>query len=663
LDEPRAPLSRTDAGAAAALALGLLAVYACGACRTIYVGDSGELVTAVYLLGIPHPSGYPLYALLGKIWTLLVPIGSIAFRMSLFSAAAAATACAALYVLSRRFALTRVSSLFAALLLAFGPSFWGEAGIQRTYSLSALFLIAATIAAHAWFERRGAGRLAIAFLLAGLGASVHLFMAVWAICLGLFVLFVERPLALKARSAVVASVSFLTGLVPYVYLPIRSRADPALDWGNPETLHNFLRVVFREDFWDRKWYESPRDLPTIGWDWLSSFGPELAWLGALLAAAGIAAAFRRRLTFVLLPVAVMLANVTMLALHGSRSDIFIWHRYYISSYAMAALLAAIGADALAALAPVAGIPSRARAALLLVPLALVVSGWREFDRSRYRIAEDFSSTVLRSLPPGSHLIATDDNILFTMIYLHFVEGLRPDVDLILQGVGSADLPPLKFNPDVDPVFLTHHPNWNIPSLALVPVGLTFRAWRAGTPDPPLLLPGPALDGENDPRVPKEYLTQNLIGQFHYMLGVTFEERDWLRAREEFLKAGKASPDNDVLFFNLGLIYLRNGLYDDSMEAFRRSDAINPRNIASASKASASEKLAAVEAERSRVAAIESALAAAPDMGGLAPESPEGRLRLSRLLDARGEGAAARGERLKAMEAEAAPGGDSRPSPR
>ena len=64
-------------GIAAAVAVGLslflFVVYALGASRTIYVGDSGELITAVYLLGVPHPSGYPLFVMLGKLWTLLVP--------------------------------------------------------------------------------------------------------------------------------------------------------------------------------------------------------------------------------------------------------------------------------------------------------------------------------------------------------------------------------------------------------------------------------------------------------------------------------------------------------------------------------------------------------------------------------------------------------------
>ena len=91
-----------DGVAALMLAAGLFAIYAAGASPTIYVGDSGELVTAVHLLGIPHPTGYPLYVLLGKLWTLLVPFGSIAWRMSLFSAACAAAASAALFLLARR---------------------------------------------------------------------------------------------------------------------------------------------------------------------------------------------------------------------------------------------------------------------------------------------------------------------------------------------------------------------------------------------------------------------------------------------------------------------------------------------------------------------------------------------------------------------------------
>ena len=81
--------------------LAVRVVYVRGAAPTICVGDSGELVAAVATLGIPDPSGYPLYVLLGKLWTLLVPLASIAYRMSLFSAVTTASAVAALHAVVR----------------------------------------------------------------------------------------------------------------------------------------------------------------------------------------------------------------------------------------------------------------------------------------------------------------------------------------------------------------------------------------------------------------------------------------------------------------------------------------------------------------------------------------------------------------------------------
>jgi len=52
------------------------------ASSTIYLGDSGEIITSIYRLGVSHPPGYPLYTLIGKIFTLL-PAGDIAFRVNI----------------------------------------------------------------------------------------------------------------------------------------------------------------------------------------------------------------------------------------------------------------------------------------------------------------------------------------------------------------------------------------------------------------------------------------------------------------------------------------------------------------------------------------------------------------------------------------------------
>lgn len=672
----RGGISRPDLSVAATLAVALFALYTWGASRTIYVGDSGELVTAVYLLGIPHPSGYPLYVMLGKLWTLLVPVGSIAFRMSLFSAICGALTVGMTFATGRAMKLRRGPALLGALLVAFGPSFWSQANIQRVYTLNALFVIMATAAAWRWHFLRGgilspgspapdpagggeerADRwLVLTFLIAGVGATNHLFLGPLAACVGLFAVLRAPDLLLRPLTLLASGAAFMAGLLPYLYLPIRSLANPRLDWGNPETLAGFKAVVFREGFWERAWIERPTDLLIIGADYLSGLGSELAWVGLILAFAGLLA-WKRLGLFVILPLMIMGANFASMALHGSRTDLFVWHRYYIPSYLMAALLAAAGWDRIhgwlegRAHGSAAGRRVAVAAALivLLLPATLLARGWREFDRSHYRISEAFSKAVFDEVPPGGHLIATDDNILFTSMYLHLVEGLRPDIDLILQGVGSANLPPLKFNPDNDAVCFTHHPNWNMQGLEIVPVGLTFRAWRQGSPWPEPDLPGPILEGEDDPRVPRDHLTQNLMGHFHYMRGVTFEQRDWPEARREFEIAARTAHGNDVLFYNLGLIYRRNGLIEEALESFRRSHAINPRHLASSSKPRASTKLAELEDEVRALREAEGMLAGDPDLQGVPAGTGAWHLRMAALLEASGHETWARGHLLSAME--------------
>lgn len=644
-------LASRDTAWAALLAACLFLVYAAGACPTIYVGDSGELVAAVDVLGIPHPTGYPLYVLLGKLFTLLVPIGSIAYRMSLFSAACAALAVGALYRVCRAVDFHPLAALFSALLLAFAPSFWAEANVQRVYTLNGLFVVLATGAAFLWHRHRTPRLLFLTYFFCGLGASNHTVLGVYAVAFSLFVVLTEPGVLLRPKEILLTGLSAAAGLLPYLYLPIRSRMDPPLDWGNPENLDGFLDVVLRRNFWVRAWLESPGDLLTIAADFLGSLVDQFTWIGVGFVVAGLIIGWRRRRPVVLL-LLVVVANVGVMALHGSRTDIFVWHRYYIASYVMMALLAGFACNFL-----LERLPRVVRWLPLALPLFMLASGWHSFDRSRYRIAEEFSLAVLRTLPPGASLIATDDNILFVLIYLHMVEHQRPDVNLILQGVGDADLPPLRFNPDTEPLFFTHHPNWSLPALDIVPIGLAFQAWRSDRPPPEPNVTLWELPGENDPGVPKDYLTQNLIGHLHYMLGFTFERRDWVRARREFAAAAAASPHNDVLFYNLGLIYQRNGLFDEAIAAFERAEEINPRHLASQSRPRAADRIAELQAERGRVRRIERTLSENDEtLRSSTPGTAAYHVRLAELLTSAGELTAARGHRLRAEVAVRGSGG-------
>ncbi len=98
---------------------------------TIYLGDSGEIVTAASTLGIAHPPGYPLQILLGKI-SILFLNGDPGFRMNILSAFTGAfcvfifylTALELIKVFSMQAGKIKYAALIASLIYGFSPYFW-----------------------------------------------------------------------------------------------------------------------------------------------------------------------------------------------------------------------------------------------------------------------------------------------------------------------------------------------------------------------------------------------------------------------------------------------------------------------------------------------------------------------------------------------------------
>src|SRR6478672_11733583 len=89
---------RATWGGAGALALGAGALYL----RTLAPGlggtvDSAEFQHAAAHLDIVHPTGYPFYLLLARLWISLVPFGEAAWRVNLLSAVLAVAAVLGVY--------------------------------------------------------------------------------------------------------------------------------------------------------------------------------------------------------------------------------------------------------------------------------------------------------------------------------------------------------------------------------------------------------------------------------------------------------------------------------------------------------------------------------------------------------------------------------------
>ena len=177
-------------------------------CRTLlaHVGswDVAEFQTVPDILGICHPTGYPLYTLLGKLWLLLIPFGSVAWRMSLLSAVCTALAAGVLAATCRVFAPRTVAAA-AGLTFAFAYYQWHVASHADPHSLNALFAALIVAAGLAWEAKPSSSGYQALVAACGFAVANHM------LALGLGVCEVDTSEFIKSGGSVYCMKQFLFG--------------------------------------------------------------------------------------------------------------------------------------------------------------------------------------------------------------------------------------------------------------------------------------------------------------------------------------------------------------------------------------------------------------------------------------------------------------------
>src|SRR2546423_584559 len=95
-------------------------LYLLTAARDIVVGDSPELIMAAVTLGVAHAPGYPLFTILGHVFSL-IPFGALPFRVNLLSVVCDALTIGVVYFSAFRLTRSQFAATIAALLLAVNP--------------------------------------------------------------------------------------------------------------------------------------------------------------------------------------------------------------------------------------------------------------------------------------------------------------------------------------------------------------------------------------------------------------------------------------------------------------------------------------------------------------------------------------------------------------
>jgi len=281
--------------------------------------DSLEFQLVCYLPGIAHPTGYPLYTLLGKLFTYL-PLGDVAYRVNLMSAFFASLTASILYATLRLLISHRVPALLGAATFAVSPVFWSQAVIAEVYTLHAAFVAAVLCLLLAWSrssqmepaERGGPLQnpttlLSLLGLVYGLSLTHHRTMLLLAPAAVLYIALVDRHVLTNRRLLARLALLTVAPLALYLYLPLRGMTISSLDGAYENTFTGFLSYIAAGSygiFLRENPLAQSRDLAFYA----LLLRDQFTWVGMILATVGLAYSFtRRRVALLLLVLAVSTA--------------------------------------------------------------------------------------------------------------------------------------------------------------------------------------------------------------------------------------------------------------------------------------------------------------------------------------------------------------------
>ncbi len=252
----------TNGWIAAAVTAAAWWLYGATMAPGLQFGDAGEFQFALPSAGVVHPPGYPLYGMLGWLWSrVAVWWPEPATRINGFSVLWAGLAAGLFFLVSQVLlgrvlaslpgGMRRLSGLVATLVVMVSPTLWSQATIAEVYALNAFLVLAVLYALLRWAEEqrtvlalgrqgaereqessaamRRAGRWLMAAALAfGLGLTHHTSMILMAPAAALFVLRVYPGIVRRPRQLLVPMLVALLPLVLYAFVPWRAGHTPYL---------------------------------------------------------------------------------------------------------------------------------------------------------------------------------------------------------------------------------------------------------------------------------------------------------------------------------------------------------------------------------------------------------------------------------------------------
>jgi hypothetical protein len=441
----------------AGLAVLALSVYLKTLAPTVTFIDSGELASDVSVLGIAHPTGYPLFTLLGWLF-VHIPFGlQPIFQLNVLAAIFCASALFIFFqcfvvLLSSSFAGERspldqksrpqISTLVAAatgtLTLGFSETYWSEALSIEVYSLH-LLLLSLVLLLFLKSQRGGgfsshleaagvssqASWYGFAFVL-GLSFANHMTTILLVPGLLYFFFTTYRFSRQAWRRLLYATLPFLLGLSVYVYLPIRAAQHPVLNWGDPSSLERFIWHVTGKQY--RVWILSSTETAIKQFKYfIDAFPSEFAYAPLILALVGLIDLYRSNRKVLYFTVILFLSCLV----YSINYDIHDIDSYFLLAYIAVVMWIVSGARAFLHF----GFRPRGRLfsslVCLLIGLTPLSLHYERVDESRDYTVEDYTRNMFDSFEKNALVLSYQwDYFVSSSYYAQLVEGYRSDATVV-----------------------------------------------------------------------------------------------------------------------------------------------------------------------------------------------------------------------------------------
>ena len=430
----------------------VLLLYLVTAAPAMVGTDNGEFVVLGAEGGVAHPPGYPLATLYYRAMSWM-PGKSAAHGAALATAVLGALAVALVYVAGRGFRASRWGALVAAAFFGLTTEVWVVHTHAEAFALNNLLGAAILAASAPGAPLKGARRVVVLGLLAGLGISNHHSIVLLA-PVGLYGVWLGASESRRGMLAVmVGAAALAVGLLPDGYLVWGGGdCETCLRWGQTTSWEGFWHHVLRKDYGTLTLGPGSEPQP---WRHIGVFFIEVvsetAVVGFGLAVGGVMAATgrlpgsprsqdrREELAWFWLLVTFALVGPLFFSrfnVDPRGPGLVVVKRFHVLPWLVMAPMAARGVDW-----AWARFEARRAAVALVLAAALVVTAGLGLQtvKARYdRTIEDYIENMLRPLPPDTVLVGSGNHRYLGVQLKQRLEGLRPDVSHVVVHLMGHD---------------------------------------------------------------------------------------------------------------------------------------------------------------------------------------------------------------------------------